>query len=87
MKFEYDESKNSLNIEKHGINFIQAQEIWKDEMMLEVILDFPNEARYMCIGKVNKKYWTAIMTYRNETIRLISVRRSRVKEIKHYENS
>ena len=87
MKFEYDESKNRINIEKHGINFMQAQEIWQDEMMLEVILDFPNEIRYMCIGKVNNKYWTAIMTYRDEAIRLISVRRSRVKEIKHYENS
>ncbi len=87
MKFEYDEPKNRVNIEKHGIDFMTAQEIWHDEMMLEIVLDFPEEQRIMCIGKITKKYWTAIITYRAEYIRIISVRRSRKKEILRYENS
>ena len=87
MDFEYNEHKNSINVEKHGIDFITAQKIWQDEMMLEVILNFPDEPRTMCIGKINKKLWTAIITYREEYIRIISVRRSRKKEILHYENS
>ncbi len=87
MKFEYDEPKNRINIEKHGVDFITAQEIWQDEMMLEIVLNFPDEIRIMCIGKINQKYWTAIITYREETIRIISVRRSRKKEILRYENS
>ena len=56
-------------------------------MMLEIVLDFPDEQRIMCIGKITKKYWTAIITYREATIRIIAVRRSRKKEILHYENS
>ena len=87
MEFEYDESKNRINIEKHGIGFIVAQEIWQDEMMLELVLNFPDETRIMCIGKINQKYWTAIITYREEITRIISVRRSRKKEILRYENS
>jgi len=87
MKFEYNESKNRINIEKHGIDFIEAQEIWHDEMMLKVVLDFPDEQRIMCIGKITKKHWTAIITYREESIRIISARRSRKKEILRYENS
>ncbi len=87
MNFEYDESKNGINAEKHGIDFIKAQRIWQDEMMLEVELDFPDELRSMCIGRINKKHWTAIVTYRAKATRIISVRRSRKKEIENYENS
>ena len=87
MYFEYNKLKNSINVGKHGIDFITAQKIWQDEMMIEIILDFPDESRTMCIGKINKKHWTAIVTHREEYIRIISVRRSRKKEILYYENS
>ena len=87
MNFEYNVLKNMTNIEKHGIDFEKAQKIWKDEMMLEVFLNFPDEDRYMCIGKIENKYWSAIVTYREKSVRIISVRRSRKKEIEHYENS
>ncbi len=87
MNFEYDELKNKINIDKHGIDFKEAQKIWQDEMMLEVFLNFPNEDRYMCIGKIDNKHWSAIMTYRDKRVRIISVRRSRKKEIEQYENS
>ncbi len=87
MNFEYDELKNKINIDKHGIDFKEAQKIWEDKMMLEVFLNFPNEDRYMCIGKIDNKHWSAIMTYREKKVRIISVRRSRKKEIEQYENS
>ena len=86
MYFEYNELKNGINVEKHGIDFITAQKIWQDVMMIEITLNFSDESRTMCIGKINKKHWTAIITYREEYIRIISVRRSRKKEILHYEN-
>jgi len=86
MNFEYDESKNRINLKKHNIGFTEAQKIWEDEQMLEVVLDFPDETRYMCIGRIASRHWTAIVTYRGKTVRIISVRRSRKKEIEHYEN-
>lgn len=87
MKFEYDSNKSTLNNEKHGIDFDDAQVLWQDERLLEVPLHFPDETRYLCIGKIERKHWSAVITYRNDTIRIISVRRSRKEEIEHYENS
>ena len=87
MNFEYDELKSKINSDKHNIDFKIAQRIWEDEMMIEVFLNFPDEDRYMCIGQIDKKLWSAIMTYREKKVSIISVRRSRKKEIEQYENS
>lgn len=40
----------------------------------------------MVIGKIDGKHWSAVMTYRNENIRLISVRRSRKEEVDYYKS-
>jgi uncharacterized DUF497 family protein len=73
---------------KHGINFDQIQAIWGDVDALEVpaqVLD--GEYRFMVIGKIKGKYWSAIITYRNNKIRIISARRSRKSEEVHYEEN
>ncbi len=86
MYFEYDENKSLNNKEKHGIDFAEAQKLWMDEKMLEVPLDFPDEPRWLCIGAVDGKCWSAVITYRKDTVRIISVRRSRKMEVTQYEN-
>ena len=86
MNFVYNKNKSSVNFIKHGIDFIEAQQLWLDEKMIEVELNFPDETRLMCVGKVNSKHYSAVITYRNDDIRIISVRRSRKKEIFNYEN-
>ena len=30
MEFEFDQAKSEANRLKHGIDFVQAQELWKD---------------------------------------------------------
>lgn len=87
MKFEYDSHKSSLNQDKHGIDFDEAQQLWNDENLLEAPLNFPNEERFLCIGKIRGKHWSAVITYRSEMIRIISVRRSRGIEVQYYENT
>jgi uncharacterized protein len=87
MEFEFDNNKSGLNLSKHGIDFLEAQEIWKDKYCLEIpARTEEDEPRYLVIGKIKNKYWSAIITYRNQTIRIISVRRSRKEEIAIYEN-
>ena len=86
MCFEYDVNKSLSNELKHGIDFEEAQALWDDPLMVEAPLLFPDEKRYLCIGKIRGKHWSAIITYRGECIRIISVRRSRKKEIEIYEN-
>lgn len=86
MKYEYDENKNIINKQKHGIGFEEAQYLWDDEKMLEVPLDFADEKRFLCIGMISDKHYSAIITYRHLYVRIISVRRARKEEIFHYEN-
>jgi len=87
MIFEYDEQKSSINKLKHGIDFHEAQELWNDPYAFELpSSQNEEEARFLVLGQINLKNYTAIITHRDENIRIISVRRSREKEKKLYES-
>ena len=86
MTFEYDPHKSDLNRGKHGIDFNEAHLLWDDEAHLEIPAKNLDEPRFLVIGKVKGKHWSAVITYRGENIRIISVRRSRDEEIELYEN-
>lgn len=86
MMFDYDPNKSQVNHEKHGIDFKHAQEIWDDVSRLEIPARTIDEPRYLVIGMIAKKCWSAVITYRGENIRIISVRRSRVEEVELYES-
>jgi uncharacterized protein len=84
--FEYDSAKSQLNKAKHGLDFEEAQVLWSDPQRVEIKASSTTEPRFMVIGQVGGKYWSAIITYRENNIRLISVRRSRDDEVKVYES-
>ena len=84
--FEYDEDKSRANKEKHGIDFLEAQALWKDPYALEIRAKSEDEDRFLIIGRIDSKHWSAVVTYRAERVRLISVRRSRKKEVELYES-
>lgn len=86
MNFEYDENKSRSNLEKHGIDLESAQRLWSDEYLLEIPARSKGEERFFCIGKIASKCWTAVITYRKSSIRIISVRRSRKEEESLYDN-
>lgn len=84
--FEFDTRKSQSNLEKHGIDFVQAQLLWLDPDLVEIPAKTADEPRYLVIGKIGANHWSAVITYRSENIRIISVRRSRVEEVKLYES-
>ena len=86
MKFEFDPAKSKKNKEKHDLDFVQAQALWDDPDLLEIPARTDDEPRFLVIGKIKKQYWSGVITYRNETIRIISVRRSRTEEVEVYES-
>ncbi len=86
MYFEYNDEKSIANKQKHGIDFVEAQVIWRDENRVEIAAKNIDEQRHLIIGVVDEKHWSAVVTYRDNNIRLISVRRSRIEEVKIYEN-
>ncbi len=85
--FEYDANKSSRkNQVKHGLDFEAAQALWQDSHLLEIPARITDEPRWLVIGQIDGKHWSAIITYRHDNIRLISVRRSRKEEVKLYES-
>ena len=86
MEFEFDPTKSESNAQKHGIDFEQAQQLREDPDRLQVPARTQGEPRYMLIGKIAEKHWSAIFTYRKENVRIVSVRRSRTDEVNAYEN-
>lgn len=81
MKFGFDEKKSTANKEKHGLDFLDAQFLWDDPDLLEIPANTSDEPRFLVIGKIQGKYWSGIITYRSEKIRIISVRRARKEEV------
>ena len=85
MEFEFDPEKSAANLAKHGIDFETAQALWSENRFAEGLALSPDEERWMRVAKLDGKLWSAIFTYREDRIRLISVRRSRSKEAYHYD--
>lgn len=85
IEFEYDSNKSLSNLSKHGIDFETAQALWNDQRRIELGAISDVESRFLVIGKVKGKFWTAIITYRDIKVRIISVRRSRDNEVSLYE--
>ena len=83
--FEYDENKSQSNLAKHGIDFVEAQQLWNDPNVLEIPSRIQDELRFVVIGKINSKHWSGVITYRDQNIRIISIRRSRIQEVSLYE--
>jgi len=87
MDFEYDAAKSAANKAKHGIDFESAQALWTDPRLLEVPARTEDEPRFLGIGRIDGKHWSAVYVYRAEKVRLISVRRAREQEIEYYESA
>ena len=85
-KFEFDPNKSDINLAKHGIDFVEAQQLWQDPDLLEIPALITDEPRTLIIARLNDKHWSAVITYRIDRIRIISVRRSRKNEVELYES-
>lgn len=85
--FEFDPNKSQSNAEKHGIDFKQAEALWNDPDLIEVRAKSDDEPRYLVVGRIEGRHWSAVITYREDAVRIISVRRSRKSEVALYESN
>ncbi|MFT8356036.1 MAG: BrnT family toxin [Bifidobacterium aquikefiri] len=70
--FEWDDTKNLVNIEKHGISFYEAAEAFADpnRLIAHDILHSNSEERWFCYGKTRRGIATVRFTYRDQVIRI-----------------
>ena len=72
-------------MQKHGIDFETAKKLWVDPNRVEIPSRWVDESRYVLIARLENNLWSAIYTYRENRIRLISVRKSRNNEKEIYD--
>ena len=71
--FVWDDKKDKLNQQKHGVSFALAQIAFLDRnrVILEDLEHRDKEARYYCLGNVADGIMTVRFTYRKSKIRII----------------
>lgn len=84
MEFEFDPVKSASNLRKHGIDFVDAQALWRDPDRLEIPARSIDEPRVQVIGRIDNRVWSAFTTTREGRVRIISVRRARHEEEEAY---
>ena len=87
MEFEFDPAKSAANKDKHGIDFVEAQALWQDDGLADAPVVSDGEPRFLVIGRIDGKHWTAVCTLRGEVVRIISVRRARKTEVMFYDGA
>ena len=85
MEFEFDPGTSATNRAKHGIDFLRAQDLGEDPHRVEVPARTVGEPRWLVVARIGEVHWSAVVTYRDLRIRIISVRRSRSDEVSIYE--
>src|SRR5471030_2841421 len=80
--FDWDENKNRLNIQKHGLDFVDAQEMFEKPMLTyqDTRKDYL-EGRYIGLGHIQKRLMVLVFTRQSENkIRIISFRKANKRE-------
>lgn len=85
--FEWDENKRISNLQKHGIDFVDAAHIFGDDDRIELEIIRNGEHRFITIGSVSKVIILVVYVYRKENKRLISARRASAEERECYESN
>jgi uncharacterized protein len=84
--FEWDDNKRRANVAKHGIDFIDATEVFRDPRQFTYRSTHrDHEERFISVGLVHKRLIAVVFTQRGERIRIISARAARRKEREQYE--
>jgi len=85
VEFEFDEARSRQNADKHGMDFVVAQQLWLDVRMIEIPARPVDEPRWLVVGLVGSTHYSSVITRRGHHIRIISGRRSWKKGVALYE--
>jgi uncharacterized DUF497 family protein len=77
VEFEFDPAKSASNLEKHGIDFTAVQALWDDAVRVEIPARTVDEPRWLVIGQIAGRHWSAVVTYREQRVRIISAGHAR----------
>jgi uncharacterized DUF497 family protein len=86
MKFEWDENKRRINLQKHGLDFRDAHLVFNDDaFVIEDPHDDYDETRYILQGMLYEYMVMIVFIVRDEEIIcIISMRKANQREQKSY---
>ncbi len=84
--FEWDEAKREANLVKHGVDFVDALEVFADPLRIERIdkRHEYREERCQVVGRVGEQVLFVVYTRRGVARRVISARRASKDERRTY---
>lgn len=68
MEFEFDPNKSRANHTKHGIDFVRSQDLGQDPARVEIPARTEDEPRWLVIGMIDGKHWSAVVTVRQDNV-------------------
>ncbi len=81
MDIEFDDAKNAINLDKHGIALARTTEM---QGVVVTQDDRFDEPRFRLYGSIDDRWYCAAVTLRGDRIRVISLRRAHRKEVDRY---
>lgn len=88
LTFEWDEAKNTKNIQKHGISFDEARTVFRDPNSITIYdqMHSQNGDRFIDIDLSDRRrLFVVVYTERDTRIRIISCRKADLVEKRQYE--
>jgi hypothetical protein len=85
LEFEWDEAKRASNLDKHGIDFIRAGELFDGRPVFSYASPRSGEPRNVTVGRLEGRLVAVVWIERGGVTRIISVRRARRGETTKYE--
>ena len=83
--FTWDEAKRRANLRKHGIDFVDAEQIFQGfTLTAEDTREAYGERRFLTLGLLEDQVVSVAHTERGEDIRIISIRKATKHEARFY---
>ena len=77
MPFEWDETKRAANIAKHGLDLIAGALLFDGRAVVTYPSPRGGEERFVSVGVLTDELVALVWTRRDDSVRLISLRRAR----------
>ncbi len=81
MRFEWDEKKRLINLQRHGIDFADVSEVFANDtfVVLDNRYDY-GETRFVTFGLIDGEVVAVVNTDNEDVIRVISIRKATKNE-------
>jgi uncharacterized DUF497 family protein len=83
--FEWDEAKRQSNIQRRGMDFLDAVDVFDGRPVITYASVRESETRFVTVGKLQEKLWSVVWTERESRKRIISAYRADNADRKRFE--